>query len=111
MFEYLILMTRAILMEAVICGVIAGYTKMKGDKTERRIVWAFALAGTLFSIFIAYMRNTTSKIDSAILNGYVYAISLTAFVLFLVFTLKPFKNGKNPVIKRISVVLVFGFGS
>ena len=106
MFEYLILMTRAILMEAVICGVIAGYTKMKGDKTERRIVWAFALAGTLFSIFIAYMRNTTSKIDSAILNGYVYAISLTAFVLFLVFTLKPFKNRKNPVIKRISWLML-----
>ncbi len=106
MFEYLILMTRAILMEAVICGVITGYTKMKTDKTSRWIVWAFALAGTLFSIFIAYMRNTTSKIDSAILNGYVYAISLTAFVFFVFFTLKPWKKSKNLIIKRIPWVML-----
>lgn len=106
MYDYLILTTRAILMEAVICGVITGYTRMKADKTEKRIVWVFALTGVLLSLFIAFMRNTTSMIDTAILNGYVYAISLSAFVLFLVFTLKPFKDAKNPVIRKIPWIML-----
>ncbi len=88
MLTYLILTTRAILMEAVILGVITGYTKITAGKVQRRIVWAFAMIGVIFSIVIAVMRNTTSMIDTAILNGWIYAIGLLMFLLFLVFTIK-----------------------
>ncbi len=94
MLTYLILTTRAILMEAVILGVITGYTKITAGKAQRRIVWAFAVIGAVFSIVIAVMRNTTSMIDTAILNGWIYAIGLLMFVLFLIFTIKkPSEHG------------------
>ena len=88
MLTYLILTTRAILMEAVILGVLTGYTRITAGKGQRRAVWLFAAAGTLFSIAIAVLRNTTSMIDTAILNGWIYLIGLFAFVLFLIFTIK-----------------------
>ena len=87
MLTYLILTTRAVLMEAAVLGVMTGWTKITAGKTHRRIVWAFAVIGVLFSIFIAVMRNTTSMIDTAILNGWIYTIGLAAFVLFLILCL------------------------
>ncbi|MBR1900650.1 MAG: DUF2318 domain-containing protein [Lachnospiraceae bacterium] len=99
MLTYLILTTRAVLMEAAILGVMTGWTKISAGKPRRRIVWAFAVIGVLFSIFIAVMRNTTSMIDTAILNGWIYTIGLTAFVLFLIFTIKkPSDHGVLSVI-------------
>lgn len=94
MLTYLILTTRQILMEAVILGVISGFTRITAGKKQRRIVWCLAMAGVVFSIVIAVMRNTTSMIDTAILNGWIYAISLLMFALFLVFTIKrPSESG------------------
>ncbi len=88
MLTYLILTTRAILMEAAILGVATGYTKITAGKVQRRIVWSFAVIGVIFSIVIAVMRNTTSMIDTAILDGFIYAIGLLMFILFLIFTIK-----------------------
>ena len=88
MLTYLILTTRAVLMEAAVLGVLTGYTKIAAEKTHRRIVWSFALTGVLLSVVIAVVRNTTSLIDTAILNGWIYTIGLAAFVLFLIFTIK-----------------------
>ena len=99
MLTYLILTTRVVLMEAAVLGVMTGWTKITAGKTHRRIVWAFAVIGVLFSIFIAVMRNTTSMIDTAILNGWIYTIGLAAFVLFLIFTIKkPSDHGVFSVI-------------
>ena len=88
MLTYLILTTRQVLMEAVILGVLTGYVMLAATKAGRRIVWSFALAGAAGSVAIALIRNTTSMIDTAILNGWIYVIGLSAFVLFLIFTIK-----------------------
>ena len=88
MLTYLILTTRQILMEAVILGVFTGYVMIAAAKAHRRIVWSFALAGVGGSIAVAVIRNTTSMIDTAILNGWIYVIGLIAYVLFLIFTIK-----------------------
>ena len=106
MLSYLILTTRAILMAAVLCGTITGYTRMAGDRLQRRVVWIFAGAGTLMSMVIAFLRNTTSLIDSAILNGWIYAVSLTAFALFLLFTLKAPSSGTGRIIRLIPYILL-----
>ena len=88
MLTYLILTTRQILMEAVILGVFTGYVMIAAAKAHRRIVWSFALAGVGGSIAVAVIRNMTSMIDTAILNGWIYVIGLIAYVLFLIFTIK-----------------------
>lgn len=95
MLSYLVLTTRALVMGALLCGMIHGYTRIAGDKQERRIVWIFAGLGVVFSLLIAYLRNTTSLIDSAILNGVIYLISLVAFLVFIVTSIKPFRTGKK----------------
>ncbi len=89
MLTYLILTTRALMMATIVSGAIAGYTKLKGEKNQRNIVYAGTIIGFIASFVIAYFRNATSLIDSAILNGWIYAISLISFVLFLIFSIKP----------------------
>ena len=89
MLTYLILTTRALMMVTIVLGAIIGYTKLKGEKYQRNIVYVETIIGFVISFVIAYFRNATSLIDSAILNGWIYAISLISFVLFLILSIKP----------------------
>ena len=108
MLTYLILTTRAILMEAAILGVITGFVKITAAKRQRRVVWSFAILGVIISIVIAVMRNTTSMIDTAILNGWIYAIGLAAFALFLIFTIiKPSHSGVMSMIPWILLGILY----
>ena len=108
MLTYLILTTRALLMEAVILGVITGFVKITAAKRQRRVVWSFAILGVIISIVIAVMRNTTSMIDTAILNGWIYAIGLAAFALFLIFTIiKPSHSGVMSMIPWILLGILY----
>ena len=102
MLSYLVLTTRALVMGALLCGMIHGYTRIAGKKGEKRIVWILALLGLVCSLLIAWIRNTTSLIDTAILNGWVYLLSLLAFVVFLITSLKPFRNKEKSIVRRIS---------
>ena len=106
MLSYLILTTRAILMAAVITGVIRGYTKLAADKYQRNIVLVFACVGLAGSALIAWLRNATSLVDSAILNGYIYAFSLVSFVLYLIFQRKTFAESESKLLRTLPWVLL-----
>ena len=95
MLTYLILTTRALLMTAALFGVMWGYTLIDFESYQRKIVGYFAIAGAVVSAVIAYFRNATSKIDSAILNGWLYGITLVCFVIYLIFTYTPLKNSEK----------------
>lgn len=110
MLTYLILTTRAVLLEAIICGAIAGYAKANGSLRQRKLLRICAIAGLAFSAFIAFMRNTTSLIDSAVLNGWLYGISIASFVVFLIVTIrKPAgaETGKRAMIPWILLGIIF----
>ncbi len=106
MLDYLILVVRTVLMAAVTCGVIAGYTKLVGNKVQKNTVLIFAIAGTIISMVIAYFRNATSKLDSAVSSGIIYTITLVSFMFFVVFVIinKFLKN--NKVLNTISWVFL-----
>ncbi len=106
MLSYLILTTRALIMAAAVSGSIVGFTKLKGEKSQRFIVWISVLLGTLMSLTVAVLRNTTSLVDSAILNGWIYAFSLTSLLIYLIFLIKPLKDSKNRVLSKIPFVLL-----
>ena len=106
MLSYLILTTRALVMAAVIMGVSFGYTRIKGNIYHKRIVFGFTIVGIIASAVIAYFRNATSKLDSAIMNGWLYSVSLVSLVLFFVFSLKAFANSKNRVISSLRWVFL-----
>ena len=106
MLSYLILTTRALLMAAAVFGAACGYTKLKGEKYQRNIVWILVILGVAVSVVVAYFRNATSKVDSAILNGYIYTISLVSFVLYLIFTLRALRENKNRILRTLQWVVL-----
>ena len=93
-------------MGAVIWGAVSGYTGKAEDRRIKRVVWIPALLGTAASVIIAVMRNATSLVDTAILNGWIYAISLTAFVMFLIFKLTPLGHVKKGPVRVIRYLLI-----
>ncbi len=107
MLTYLILTTKALIMAAVTSGTIVGSAKIESEKRNRLTVWFAALAGLVFSFVTATLRNTTSLIDSAILNGWIYAVSLVTFLLYLIFiSVKPLRCAKNRLLKEIPYLLL-----
>ena len=106
MADYLILTTRSLIMAAVVFAVICGYANLNGEKNQRKIVWISAIVGIAFSAVVSYFRNATSMIDSAILNGWIYAITLIAFVLYIIFSLRPLAASKSGAVRTFSWLLL-----
>ncbi|MCR4687767.1 MAG: Fe-S-containing protein [Lachnospiraceae bacterium] len=107
MLSYLILTTEALMIAVIVLGVVSGYTKAKALKFQKNIILISALLGIILSIIISILRNTTSSIDSAILNGWIYAITLVSFILLIIFLIadKISKN-KNKIISTIIFCLL-----
>ncbi|MCR4704828.1 MAG: Fe-S-containing protein [Lachnospiraceae bacterium] len=102
MLTYLVLTTRAILMAAEIAGVLFGYTKLKFEKTQRNTVWRLAIVGTVVSALIAVLKNATNWIDTAVLNGCIYALSLLFFVIYIICALAELKKGDGSMQKGMA---------
>lgn len=101
MYSYLILTTRALLMAAVIAGVIRGNMKKTGEKRYAVIFYSSAVIGFLVSAVIAWYRNATNKLDSAIMNGWIYAVSLISFAVVLVLTIPVLRGKAGKILKTI----------
>ena len=106
MLSYLILTTNALILLAVVFGAIAGYSVLCADNGRKKIVWISALIGLVWAIIIAYFRNATSKMDSAIMNGWLYGITICAFILFLIFSIRPIAKKENAMVRTIPFVLL-----
>ncbi len=95
MLTYLILTSRALLVSTVILGLINAYVRYDLDSVyHKRIILILQLAGVIMAIATAYLRNATSKVDSAILNGWIYSITLASFLIWLISVI--------PAVKRIA---------
>ena len=94
MLNYFIHTVNAILMASIIAGTVAGYTRLVGQKIEKRIMIAGAAAGTIAAVVIAILRNNTNLVNSASLNKAIYTISLSAFLLFAIFCVPVLKKNK-----------------
>lgn len=100
MLNYFIHTIEAIFMASIISGAVAGHTRVSGRKTEKRIMIAALVIGTICSIAIAYLRNNTKLVKTASLNSVIYICSLGAFLLFLIFQIPALK--KNRIVNLIS---------
>ena len=89
MLSYLIKTTEALLMTAVLLGVTVGYLRLTGDRLMARIVGTGIAAGTIASIVMSVLKNTTSKVDTGSWNLWNFGISLGAFAVFLLASLGP----------------------
>lgn len=96
-------------MAAVICGCITGYLRLTGRKTDKKIIIFGAGAGFIISAVIAFLRNNTSHVNSAVLNSIIYMASLGAFLVFLVLKLVEIKFKGNLIVTTAKWVAVAVF--
>ncbi len=106
MLSYLILTANALILLALIFGAITGYSAICADKGQKKIILVSALIGLAWAIIIAYFRNATSKMDSAIMNGWLYGITICAFILFLIFSIKPIAAKENRLVRTVPWILM-----
>ena len=85
----------------LLLGVGTGFTLFCLDKFSRKAVLVLTILGTVLSVATAVLRNATSSVDSAILNGYIYAAALISTLCFFLFYAISAKTGKL-IINRIS---------
>ena len=81
-------------MASVIAGVIAGYTRLTGQKVHKIIMICGAAAGLIISVIIAILRNNTKLVKTASMNSVIYTVSLAAFLLFVIFLIPAVKKNR-----------------
>ena len=99
-----------LIIAAIVVGIIRGYAKSNLGKagtviTNIGVLFGFASAG-----YMAYMKNTTAKIDTSLWNYNIFRASLILFGVLVVFAaartfIKPLKAGKLSVISAVLTAL------
>ncbi len=86
LLKYFVQTTEDLLLIALIIGLIFGYAGSSFNKTGKNIVKYGFIAGLFGAGVMAYLKNATKLIDTSLWNLRIFIVSLSALVLFLVFT-------------------------
>lgn len=106
MLTYLILTTRALIFCAAAIGAVTGYACRTESKKEYTAVKWIALGSIAGSFIIAYLENRTNIVDTAILNGVLYSVSIISFLLFLILSLPKIRKSMG-MVRAILIGLTF----
>lgn len=93
-------------MAVILLGITAAYTRLAAKPYAGKIVLSVSVAGLLGSIAMSIAKNATSKIDTSAWNLRIFTVSLTAFILFLIFTAGPVKKKLEKVSDVISWITI-----
>ena len=104
MLTYLILTTRLLVLAVLVAALILGYTSVTYTGINKHIVWALGIVGVIFSMVISYLRHTTSLIDTAILNGCIYAVSIISFIIFLIMNIPAISRKDSAPVRGVTSV-------
>ncbi len=96
MLTYLIETTEALVATAILFGLLAAYAGVMCEKIGKKIVLFGAIVGTIASIIMSYMKNRTSLVNTGYWNLGIFSITLFAFAVFLVFSIKKIQLKTNP---------------
>ncbi len=106
MLEYLVLTTRTSILMAIILGVVTGYVHITAEKRQRRTVTWLVIAGFVASAVISYFMNATNYVDTAILNGIIYAVGLVAFILFIIVYIISTRKKESKLFKTLKYIFI-----
>ena len=84
MLKYFIDTTQALIIAALITGLVFGYARAAFGKAGRLTVLIGSLLGVLSGGVMAYLKNATKKIDTSMWNLRIFSVSLAVLVLFLI---------------------------
>ena len=84
MLKYLISTVEMLSIPAVLLGMLYGYIPKRSGKQGARVLLVFSLCGFFAAVVMAYLKNKTKLIRTDTWNTRIFAVSLTAFLLFLI---------------------------
>ena len=85
--KYFVETTEALLTAALLIGLMTGFAKRAYGKAGSIPVLALSLFGAGAAVVMAYLKNTTRKIDTSLWNLRIFMFSLSALGAFCVLAL------------------------
>ena len=93
MLNYLILVTRQLMIMAIIVAFGLAWMKKTFPDKAKHFMWISVAAGIAGAAVMAIMKTYTNTVNAGIWNVRIFAVSLGAFILFIVFAfIKKFKK-------------------
>ncbi len=91
MLRYLIAVTEDLFSPAILLGMLTAYVSLAwGKRGLRTLAWGSGL-GFAAAVWMAYMKNATSKIDTGGWNLRIFALSLLALAAFWILSIRPLR--------------------
>ena len=109
MLTYLISSVEDLIATAVLLALVLAYAYLAWDRTGKRIILVGAGVGVVAAAVMAFMKQTTSKIDTGMWNMYLFVAMAIILLLALILFIKPIANKTGNVGKRIQQVLIAAF--
>lgn len=111
MLKYLVMVTQDMMTACIMIGVLLALAGMLYAVRGRRIVTGGILLGILASCVMTYFKNNTKVISTGLWNVRIFALSLIALIVFIVFSaLRGKMKGKaEPVVCVSAAVLSFTY--
>lgn len=109
MLKYLIQTTEQLAIMAISVGIACGYIRLLCGEKAKRIVQCCIFPGIALAAVMSVLKNTTNKIDTGWWNLRIFALSILAFILFLVFSIlgKRLKKAQLMLPAAALAVIVF----
>lgn len=88
----------------MVIGLICAYVRCVCDEKAKRYTLTGGIAGAILALVMTYMKTATDKIDTGIWNLRIYAVSVAALVLFVIFTI--ISRWEKRVCKTVGLVML-----
>ena len=105
MLTYMIKTTQELIMAAILIGLIFSYVRLNCFKPAGRVLTIGFIAGLAASVVMGHMKNTTNLIDTGKWNFGIFGVSIAAYVLFLLLTVKKLREDGGGARKMTVYVL------
>ena len=107
MLKYLIAVTKALAVPAVLLGLLYAYVTERCGVMGRRILRIGTGAGFASAILMAVLKNKTKLINTGVWNRRIFTLSLVALLLMAVFSLfrKRLRRSGNLLVSACAAVL------
>ena len=94
MLRYLVQVTEDLLAAALVLGLLwARVSLTDPDRGQRTLAWGAGL-GTAAAALMAYMKNTTAKVNTGTWNLRIFTVCLLALAVYLAVTLPPLRKAR-----------------
>ena len=87
MLKYLILVTKALSVPAVLLGMLYACVTEACGAAGRRILHIGTVTGFASAVLMAILKNKTKLINTGVWNRRIFTVSLIALLLFALFSL------------------------